>query len=68
MGKSAILVGIILVIFGAWLTSLVVVKDTPPFVLIYSLLSIALGIALIILYKAEDTIEERKDLKTKKSK
>lgn len=67
MGKSAIAIGIILIIFGIWLFFTVWSSDEPIWVLLYPLFSIGIGIALIILYRQEDIIEERKDLKSKKS-
>jgi len=68
MGKGAILIGIGLIIFGIWLSSEVFLEEAPIWVLIYPLISIGIGIAMIILYKEEDKIEERKDLKHSKSK
>ena len=68
MGKSAILVGIFLILFGIWLGFKILSSNAPLWILTYSLISIGLGIALIILYKSEDKIEQRKDIKTKKSR
>ena len=66
MGKGAIWIGMIFIIFGIWLFFKIIYSNTHFLVLIYPLLSIAIGIALIILYKEEEKIEERKDLKTKR--
>lgn len=68
MGKSAIAVGIVLITFGIWLLFTILSSNAPWFVLIYPLAAIGIGIALIILYKQEDIIEQRKDLNKKKSK
>jgi hypothetical protein len=67
MGKGAIAIGIICILFGIWLIYTMISSNTPIWVLIYPRLAIGIGIALIILYKEEDIIEERKDLKSKKS-
>lgn len=68
MGKGAIWIGMILVIFGIWLFFVILYSNAPILVLIYPLLSIGIGIALIVLYKEEDKIEQRKDLNKKKAK
>ena len=66
MGKGAIVLGIVFIIFGIWLFFKIPLEQWVFFM--YPLGSIILGIALIIFNKAEERIEERKDLKTKKSK
>lgn len=68
MGKGAIWIGAALILFGIWLLFELLSSNVPILIMIYPLASIGIGIALIILYKEEDKIEERKDLKSKKSK
>jgi hypothetical protein len=68
MGKGAILIGIGLIIFGIWLGFKIYFSSASNYILIYSLFSIGIGIAMIVLYKEEGKIEERKDLKRKTSK
>ena len=65
MGKGAIGIGIICILFGIWLGYTLLSSNTSIFVFIYPLASIGIGIALIILYKEEDKIEQRRDLKAK---
>jgi len=65
MGKGAIFIGMAFIIFGIWLTYIVLTGSAPIWVLIYPLISIGIGIALIILYDQENKIEQRKDIKTK---
>ena len=62
MGKGAIFIGILFILVGAFGVFKVLSTNTPIWVLFYPLIGIGIGIALIILYKAEDKIEERKDL------
>lgn len=68
MGKSAIGMGIAIIIFGVWLTFKVLSPEIPLWVLIYPLVTIGIGIGLIIFNKEEDKIEKRKDLKERKTK
>jgi len=68
MGKGAIFIGIALILLGIFGVFKILSSSTSIFILIYPLLSIGIGTALIIFYKEEDKIEERKDLKKKKSK
>jgi len=68
MGKGAIYIGIALILLSAWGIFKTLSSETPIWVLIYPLFSIGIGIALVLMYKAEDKIEQRKDLKEKKSK
>jgi len=68
MGKGAIWIGIASIIFGIWLFFKIIYSNVPYLILIYPIAAIGIGIALIVLYKEEDKIEERKDLKSKKSK
>ena len=67
MGKGAVFIGILLILVGAWGAFKVLSTSTPFWVLFYPLMGIGIGIAMIILFRAEDKIEERKDLKSKKS-
>lgn len=72
MGKGAIWIGMVFIVFGIWLGFKILSSDVANteliWVLIYPLFSIGIGIALIIFYKEEGKIEQRKDLKEKKSK
>jgi branched-subunit amino acid permease len=68
MGKGAIFIGILLVLVSIWGAFKVLTTNTPILVLIYPLVGIGIGIALIVLYKEESKIEQRKDLKSKKSR
>ena len=68
MGKGAIWIGAALILFGIWLLFKLLSSNVPILILIYPIASIGIGIALIMLYKEEDKIEERKDLKPKKSR
>ena len=68
MGKGAIWIGVALTLLGAWGIFKTLSTETPIGVLIYPLFSIGIGIALMIFYKEEGKIEERKDIKKKKSK
>ena len=61
MGKGAIWIGMVFIVFGIWLGSKMLSSDESMWILIYPLFSIAIGIALIVFYKAEGTIEQRKD-------
>ncbi len=68
MGKGAIWMGIAFILFGLWLAYEIILDETSLWILLYPLLSIGIGIGLIVLYKEEDIIEKRKDLKEKKTK
>ena len=63
MGKGAILIGVVAVIAG--LSILIFLKIGG---LIYGTILILVGIALMIFWKEEDKVEQRKDLKSKKTK
>jgi len=63
MGKGAIALGIVSILFGVYLLFSGVAMKT---ILVPALLCIGLGIALIICWKEEDIIEQRKDLKPEK--
>ena len=54
MGIGAILIGIGFILFGIFLVSLIITAGAPVFVLIYALIAIGIGIALIVLNKEED--------------
>jgi len=62
MGKGAIYIGILLILFGIFLFYI-----TKFFLvgIIYGAISIIIGICLIIFYREEDKLEERKDIKKK---
>ncbi len=67
MTKEIIVIGTAITVLGIWLSLEVIASnETPLFVLIYTLIITALGIAMIILNKEEGKIEQRKDLKPKK--
>ena len=63
MGKGAIALGIVSILFGVYLLFSGVPMKT---VLVPALLCIGLGIALIICWDEETKIEQRKDLKSEK--
>jgi hypothetical protein len=65
MGKGAIAIGIIFIIFGI---SLILITNLNLVGLIYGVIAIILGIALMAFWKEEGKIEERKDLNKKKRK
>jgi len=68
MGKGAIWIGMIFIVFGIGLFFKIITTDTPFLVLIYPIAIIIIGIALTIFHKQEEIIEQRKDLKSNKSK
>lgn len=61
MIKESVLLGIAGIIVGIC----IIIKTNA---IIPALLPIIIGIGLIIFYKEEDKLEERKDIKTKKGK
>ena len=61
MGKGAIPLGLIIIIFGIWFG-----LETKSWV--GGLTFVVIGTALIIFWKEETKIEEREDLKPKKTK
>ncbi|MFH0711813.1 MAG: hypothetical protein V1889_01775 [archaeon] len=68
MVKSATITGIAIIIFGVWISlEILASKDAPLWVQIYPTIIIIVGITLIALRKKENEIEQRKDIKTKKS-
>jgi len=68
MAKENIIIGTAIIILGVWLSLKVITsEDAPLFLLIYTLIITALGITIIVLNKEENRIEQRKDIKTKKS-
>ncbi len=69
MGKGAIFIGIACILVGAyWAYNVIINPEFPMFLLIHLFVLIGVGIGLIVFFKEEDKIEERKDLKSKKSK
>ena len=68
MGKGAIAIGVLLILVSVFGFFKILVAEISLFVLIYPLVGVGVGIAMIILYREEDKIEERKDLKSLKSK
>ncbi len=65
MGKGAIAIGIICIILGAWIIFKIFSSNTPLWVAVYPLILIILGIGLIIFFKEEEKVEQRKDIKKK---
>lgn len=61
MIKESILLGIVGIVLGIGI--IIKTQHYLP-----ALIPITIGIALILFYKEEDKIEERKDIKTKKTK
>ena len=63
MTKSAIAVGIVLVLFGIWLLFKISFgEEVLWWLYIYPIVIIILGMVMIVYWKAEDIIEGRKDL------
>ena len=62
MGKGAIFIGIIFILFGIFL---ILITKFNLIGLIYAAASIILGTALILFWKEEGKIEERKDIRKK---
>ena len=62
MTKSAIITGVILVVFGIWLF-FKILRGTENilWLYIYPAVIIIIGIGLMVFWKSEDRIEERKD-------
>jgi len=69
MAKGAIAIGIVCILAGLyWAYEVVSTPETPNWLLIHLTVLIGVGIGLIVFNKAEEKIEERKDLKSSKSK
>ena len=66
MSNGVIVTGVAIIILGIWITLEILADKAPIFILIYPIIIIGLGIAMIILNKEEDKVEQRKDLKPKK--
>jgi hypothetical protein len=63
MGKGAIAIGIICILAGIWWTFQVLLSsEAPNWLLIHLSVLIGVGIGLIVFNKAENQIEQRKDL------
>ena len=69
MAKGAILTGLLTIVFGLGIFSLVLKEPNAQiWVFVYPIIIIIIGISIIIFRKEESKIEQRKDLKPKKSK
>ena len=69
MGKGAIIIGAACILAGLyWAYEVISTPETPNWLLIHLSVLIGVGIALIVFFRAEDKIEERKDINKKKSK
>ena len=69
MGKGAIAIGIACIIAGIYWAYLVISSaETPNWLLIHLSVLIGVGVGLIIFNKEEAKVEQRKDIKEKKSK
>ena len=69
MSKGVIVTGVAIIILGIWIALEVAAdNEAPLFILIYPAIMIIVGLAMIILNKEEDKIEQRKDIKTNKPK
>ncbi len=66
MGKGAIWIGAIVILFGIWLVYKVLSSpEAPNWLLIHISVMILIGIGLIVFFRAEGKIEQRKDLKSR---
>ena len=66
MGKGAIAIGIVCIIAGLWWSYKVLTSaEAPNWLLIHLSVLIAVGVGLIVFFRAEDKIEERRDIKKK---
>jgi len=65
MGKGAIAIGAVCILAGLYWVYVVLTSDAPNWLLIHLSILIAVGIGLIVFFRAEDKIEERKDIKRK---
>jgi len=62
MTKSAIITGVLLVVFGIWLFFKILSGlEQIWWFYIYPIVIILIGVALMVFWKSEDRIEERKD-------
>tara|TARA_Y100000310_G_scaffold345263_1_gene463203 strand:+ start:3111 stop:3320 length:210 start_codon:yes stop_codon:yes gene_type:complete len=69
MGKGAIAIGIVCILAGLyWVYKVITSPDAPLWLLIHLSILIGVGIALIIFFKEENKIEQRKDIKNKEDK
>ena len=65
MGKGAIAIGIIFILAGIyWIYRVISNSEIPNWLLIHLAVLIGVGIGLIIFNKAENIIEQRKDIKS----
>ena len=66
MGKGAIAIGVICILAGLyWSYNVITNPEFPMFLLIHLSVLIGVGVGLIVFFREEDKIEERKDLKKK---
>ena len=64
MAKGAIIIGSICILAGLyWAYEVVSTPETPNWLLIHLSVLILVGIGLIIFFRAEGKIEQRKDIK-----
>ena len=69
MGKGAIWIGGVLILFGIYLSYKVLTSpETPNWILIHISIITLIGVGLIVFFRAEDKIEQRKDINNKKDK
>ena len=69
MGKGAIAIGVVCILAGLyWAYEVITTPDIPNWLLIHLIVLIGVGVGLIIFFKEEDIIEQRKDLKSSKPK
>jgi|TARA_B100001971_G_C18155755_1_gene518442 hypothetical protein len=69
MGKGAIYIGIVFILAGLyWSYEVITTPETPNWLLIHLSVLILVGIGLIIFFRAEGKIEQRKDLNKNKAK
>jgi len=70
MGKGAILIGAGFIFVGLLAAFGILISDAPNWTVLNPalLILIGIGVALIVFYRAESEIEQRKDLKTNKKR
>jgi ABC-type nickel/cobalt efflux system permease component RcnA len=69
MGKGAIAIGIVCILAGLyWTYEVITSPDVPNWLLIHLSILIITGIGLIVFFREENKIEQRKDINNKKDK